>query len=82
MNTHSERKSYPSDVSDEEWSFVAPRPTLLRADAPQRNNDLCGLHVADFTDLRPSLNAPHDQASDRRMVGYLETWGYLVRVPD
>jgi transposase len=28
---------YPSDVSDEEWAFVAPYLTLCREDAPQRN---------------------------------------------
>lgn len=30
------RKSYPSDVSDEEWAFVAPYPALIHEDAPQR----------------------------------------------
>ena len=30
------RKPYPSDVSDEEWAFVAPYLTLMREDAPQR----------------------------------------------
>ncbi len=34
------RKPYPSDVSDEEWSFVAPYLTLVREDAPQRTHDL------------------------------------------
>jgi len=34
------RKPYPSDVSDEEWSFVAPYLTLVREDAPQRRHDL------------------------------------------
>ncbi len=33
-------KPYPSDVSDEEWAFVAPYLALLREDAPQRNYDL------------------------------------------
>src|SRR5512133_3633738 len=27
---------YPSDVSDEEWAFVAPYLTLMTEDAPQR----------------------------------------------
>lgn len=31
-----ERKPYPSDVSDEEWAFVAPYLTLMSHDAPQR----------------------------------------------
>ncbi|HMQ32073.1 MAG TPA: IS5 family transposase [Chloroflexaceae bacterium] len=30
------RNPYPSDVSDEEWAFVAPYLTLMREDAPQR----------------------------------------------
>ncbi len=34
------RKPYPSDVSDEEWHFVVPYLTLMRADAPQRRHDL------------------------------------------
>ena len=33
------RKSYPSDVSDDEWAFVAPYLTLMRPDAPQRVHD-------------------------------------------
>jgi transposase len=34
------RKTYPSDVSDEEWAFVAPYLTLMREDAPQREHSL------------------------------------------
>src|SRR3954447_14220621 len=34
------RKPYPSDVSDEEWSFVAPYLALIREDAPQREHSL------------------------------------------
>jgi transposase len=34
------RKPYPSDVSDEEWSFVAPYLMLLPTDASQRKYDL------------------------------------------
>jgi transposase len=30
------RGPYPSDVSDEEWAFVAPYLALMAADAPQR----------------------------------------------
>ena len=32
------RKPYPSDVSDEEWAFLAPYLTLMREDAPQRQH--------------------------------------------
>ena len=31
---------YPTDVSDEEWSFAAPYLTLMREDAPQRVHSL------------------------------------------
>jgi transposase len=34
------RTGYPSDVSDEEWAFVAPYLTLMREDAPQRAHSL------------------------------------------
>jgi transposase len=34
------RKPYSTDVSDEEWAFVAPYLALLREDAPQRTHDL------------------------------------------
>jgi len=30
------RRTYPSDVTDEEWSFVLPYLLLLREDARQR----------------------------------------------
>jgi transposase len=36
----SNRKPYPSDVSDEEWAFVAPYLALVRQDAPQRTHEL------------------------------------------
>jgi transposase len=34
------RKPYPSDVSDDEWAFVAPYLTLMKEEAPQREHDL------------------------------------------
>ena len=34
------RKPYPSDVTDDEWAFVAPYLTLMREDAPQREHPL------------------------------------------
>jgi transposase len=33
------RKSYPSDVTDDEWAFVAPYLCLMRDGAPQRDHD-------------------------------------------
>ncbi len=35
-----ERKSYPTDVSEEEWAFVAPYMTLMTEEAPQRDHGL------------------------------------------
>jgi transposase len=35
-----DRKAYPSDVSDEEWAFVASYLTLITEDAPQRVYEL------------------------------------------
>jgi transposase len=35
-----ERKAYPSDISDEEWAFVAPYLTLMNEEAPQRIHSL------------------------------------------
>jgi transposase len=34
------RKPYPSDISDEEWNFVAPYLTLIDEEAPQRRYPL------------------------------------------
>jgi transposase len=34
------REAYPSDVSDDEWAFVAPYLTLMKEDAPQREHSL------------------------------------------
>ncbi len=34
------RKAYPSDVSEDEWAFVAPYLTLMTEDAPQRDYPL------------------------------------------
>lgn len=34
------RQTYPSDISDEEWSFVAPYLTLMTEEAPQREHSL------------------------------------------
>src|SRR5436189_5529858 len=34
------RKSYPTDISDEEWAFVAPYLTLMKENAPQREHSL------------------------------------------
>src|SRR4028118_529620 len=35
-----QRRGYPSDVTDEEWTFVAPYLALVREDAPQRQHSV------------------------------------------
>lgn len=35
-----ERIAYPTDVSDQEWAFVAPYLTLMTEEAPQREHSL------------------------------------------
>lgn len=35
-----DRTPYPSDVSDDEWAFLAPYLTLMREDAPQRRHSM------------------------------------------
>jgi transposase len=35
-----DRTAYPSDVSDDEWAFVAPYLILMKEDAPQREHSL------------------------------------------
>ncbi len=41
-----QRKPYPSDVTDDEWAFVAPYLTLMTEDAPQRQYPLRDLFNA------------------------------------
>ena len=40
METKAARKPYPTDVTDDEWAFVAPYLTLMDEDAPQRRREL------------------------------------------
>jgi transposase len=57
------REPYPSDVSDDEWAFVAPYLTLMTEEAPQRSHGLRAV----FNGLRWLVRAgapwrlmPHD----------------------
>lgn len=57
------RKAYPTDISDEEWAFVAPYLTLMKEAAPQREYSLREI----FNGLRYVLKSgatwrmmPHD----------------------
>ncbi len=40
MSSEARRRPYPTDVSDEEWTFVAPYLSLLPEDVPQREHSL------------------------------------------
>ncbi len=61
------RKAYPSDVSDEEWGFVAPYLTLMTEEAPQREHSLREV----FNGLRWMIRAG---ASWRMMPHDLPPW--------
>jgi transposase len=61
------RKFYPTDVTDEEWAFVAPYLTLMREDAPQREHPLREV----FNALRWMVRAG---ASWRMMPNDLPPW--------
>ncbi len=54
------RKSYPSDVTDDEWSLVVPYLTLMREDAVQRQHALRDL----FNGLRYVNPLRHCLAGD------------------
>lgn len=62
-----ERKAYPSDVTDEEWAFVAPYLTLMTEDAPQRKHSLREI----FNGLRWIIRAG---AAWRMMPNDLPPW--------
>ncbi len=40
METQPSRKPYPTDVTDDEWAFVAPSLTVMDAAAPHRRHEL------------------------------------------
>ena len=61
------RKAYPSDVSDDEWAFVAPYLTLMSEAAPQREYGLREV----FNGLRWIVRAG---ASWRMMPNDLPPW--------
>jgi transposase len=71
------RKPYPSDVSDEEWAFVAPYLALVREDAPQRTHNLREV----FNALRWIVRAgaswrmlPHDFPSWEAVYQQTQRW--------
>jgi transposase len=71
------RKPYPSDVCDEERTFVAPYLALLREDAPQRGHDLREV----FNGLRwvvrtgsPWRYMPHDLPRWEAVYQQMQRW--------
>jgi transposase len=61
------RKPYPTDVSDDEWAFVAPYLTLMTEEAPQRRHELREV----FNALRWIV---HTGAPWRYLPGDLPPW--------
>ena len=63
LKTRGTKTSYPSDVTDEEWSFCAPYLTLMKEDAPQRDYTMRALFNAVRYMVRagcPWRMIPHD----------------------
>jgi transposase len=70
-------KAYPTDVSDEEWAFVAPYLTLMTPQAPQRTHDLRAV----FNALRWIVRAgapwrllPHDFPRGEAVYQQTQRW--------
>jgi len=86
------RKSYPSDVSDDEWAFVAPYVTLMREDAPQREHTLrevlnalrwivrAGAPWRMLPNDFPPWHAVYDQTQRWVKSGIFETMAHDLRV--
>ncbi len=71
------RRPYPSDVTDDEWAFVAPYLTLMKEDAPQREHRLREV----FNGLRWFVRAgaswrmmPHDLPPWHTVYQQTERW--------
>ena len=85
------RKAYSTDVSDEEWTFVAPYLTLLREDATQRIYPLRELFDAVRWMVKagcpwrllpndlPPWTAVHQQAERWRKAGCFEAMAHDLR---
>lgn len=77
MHTTASRNHSPGDISDEEWDFVAPCLTLMKADAPQRDHDLREV----LTGLRwivrtgsPWRYMPHDLPPYQTVYQQVQRW--------
>jgi len=88
---HKER-SYPTDVSDEEWEFCLPYLTLMREDAPQREHPLRAIFNALRWMVRagcpwrlmptnmPPWKAVYEQTQRWIQAGVFETMAHDLRV--
>jgi putative transposase len=71
------RKPYPSDVTDDEWAFVAPYLTLMDPDAPQRRHNLREVFNALRWLVRTGAQwrmLPHDFPPWKTVSYYFYTW--------
>lgn len=87
-----ERKPYPSDVSEEEWAFIAPYLVLMKEDAPQREYPLREMFNALRWMVRagaswrmmpnnfPPWHAVYDQTQRWIKAGVFETIVHDLRV--
>jgi transposase len=71
------RKAYPSNVTDDEWAFVAPYLTLMSENAPQREHSLREV----FNGLRWIVRAgaswrmlPHDLPPWEAVYQQMQRW--------
>lgn len=89
MESSAPRKPYSSDVTDEEWAFVAPYLTLMTPDAPQRKYDLRAVYNALRSVLRTGAQwryLPHEyppwEAVYQQMQRWLAAGVFETMVPD
>src|SRR4029077_13726907 len=71
-NRSMERQAYPSDVTDDEWAFVAPYLTLMTEEATQREHGLREV----FNGLRWIVRTG---AQWRMMPHYLPPWAAVYQ---
>jgi transposase len=85
------KRSYPSDVSDEEWAFCAPYLTLMKEEARQREYPLRAMFNAVRYMVRagcpwrmiphdlPPWSSVHQQAQRWIKAGCFEAMGHDLR---
>jgi hypothetical protein len=72
MDTHPRpRKPDPTDVSDDEWAFVAPSLSLMTEDAPQRRHDVREVYQRPALHRARRVAVAPDAARPAAVVGRL-----------